>query len=119
MGSVRGRYRRSVWALGPACIAVLACDGSDPAPDESTTLAATLKAVELAPGVSELAVPEGETVRVSCEGSEIPRARYDGELAARSEADRHARVCASRRYLLEHMTPALRSNYRGLLDACP
>jgi hypothetical protein len=61
---------------------------------------------------------EGDKQRVLCKGSTYPTASYDPERAKGSEGERHERVCAGRRYLLDHMNEALRARYRGLLEGC-
>jgi hypothetical protein len=55
---------------------------------------------------------------VRCAGTGLPRARYDVAAGLRAGASRALRVCASRRYLHEHMTDHARSAFRAAFSAC-
>lgn len=55
---------------------------------------------------------------VRCEGNGLPRARYDVAAGLGAGALRALRVCASRRYLYEHMTDRARAAFRAEFAAC-
>ncbi len=55
---------------------------------------------------------------VRCSGTGVPRARYDVAAGLSAGALRALRVCASRRYLHEHMTDHARAAFQTAFIAC-
>lgn len=74
--------------------------------------------VRCAAGPAERHEPRPGVVRWRCPDGQVPIGRVDWSVAAQHDPERRDRICAARRYLVDALDPAQRSNFAAALEPC-